>query len=194
MTAHENSRSRPGGAESPFFPCCLVKKWHVADPKMIFFLKLGGLLFSAKVQNHPGPTKSAGTCTKFKKYLQRLCNKMRADMCIPGCLLFMWGVFPRFRFRISGAASQKNPISALWKWKKHFLWDETKISLCGIPLHSKGHARVWYGLVPTNYVMLMAESSSFNLKVMQPRTWWVISVKGLSGKQFFSTFEFFSRF
>jgi hypothetical protein len=45
-----------------------------------------------------------------------------------------------------------------------------KIGLYGIPLHPKGHARVRYGLLPKNYAMLMAESSSFNLKVMQPRT------------------------
>jgi hypothetical protein len=32
-----------------------------------FYKKSGGLLFSAKVQNHPVPTKSAGTCAKFKK-------------------------------------------------------------------------------------------------------------------------------
>jgi hypothetical protein len=38
-------------------------------------------------------------------------------------------------------------------------------------LHSKGHTRVWYGFVPTNYAMLMAESSSFIIEVMQPRTW-----------------------
>jgi hypothetical protein len=112
-------------------------------------------------------------------------------MRIPGCLLFMWGVFSSLRFRVSVVVSQKNPISTLWKWKKHFSWDETKIGLCGVPFHPKGYARVRYGLVLTNYAMLMAESSLFNLKVMQPQMWKVISVKGLSGKQFFSRFEFF---
>jgi hypothetical protein len=29
-----------------------------------------------------------------------------------------------------------------------------------------GHARVRYGLVPTNYAMIKAEPSSFDLKVM----------------------------
>jgi hypothetical protein len=79
------------------------------------------------------------------------------------------GVFPSFPFCVSVAASQKKPVLALRKRKKHFLWDETKIVLCGIPLHPKGHTRVRYGLVPTNYAMLQAESSSFDLKVMQPR-------------------------
>jgi hypothetical protein len=95
---------------------------------------------------------------------------MRADMHIPGGLLFMWGIFPSFRFRVLVAASQKNPISVLQEGQKHFSWYETKISLCGVPRHPKGHTRVRYGLVMINYAMLMAESSSFNLKVTQPRT------------------------
>jgi hypothetical protein len=69
-------------------------------------------------------------------------NKTRPDICIPGGLLFMWGVFPSFRIRVLVAASQKNLISALRKWKRHFSWDKTKIGLCGVPLHPKGHARV----------------------------------------------------
>jgi hypothetical protein len=92
-------------------------------------------------------------------------------MRIPDGLLLMWGVVPTFWFRVLIAASQKNPISTLQKWKKHFSWDQKRIDLRGVPWHPKGHARVRYGLVSTNYDMLMAESSSFNLKVMQPRTW-----------------------
>jgi hypothetical protein len=41
----------------------------------------------------------------------------------------MWGVVPIFQFRFLVAASQKNPILALRRWKKHFVWDETKIGL-----------------------------------------------------------------
>jgi hypothetical protein len=52
----------------------------------------------------------------------------------------------------------------------HFSWDEIKIGLHGVPRHPKGHARVRYGLVSTNYAMVMAKSSSFHLEVMQPRT------------------------
>jgi hypothetical protein len=58
-------------------------------------------------KNHPDSNKIGRTCTKFKKYLQRLPQKKRADMHIPGGLLFMWGVFPSFRFRVLVAASQK---------------------------------------------------------------------------------------
>jgi hypothetical protein len=36
MTMHENSRSRPNGAESPLKDENLVKKCRVADPKIIF--------------------------------------------------------------------------------------------------------------------------------------------------------------
>jgi hypothetical protein len=62
-----------------------------------------------------------------------LCDKKRDDMCIPGILLFMWGVVPSFLFDSLVAASQKNPISALRKWKIHFLLDEMKIGLRGVP-------------------------------------------------------------
>jgi hypothetical protein len=82
----------------------------------------------------------------------------------------MWGVFPVFLYRVSVAASQKNTILALRKWKKYFLWDATKIDLCGVPRHHKGHVRVRYGLITTNYAMVIAESSSFHLEVIQPRT------------------------
>jgi hypothetical protein len=50
-------------------------------------------------------------------------------MHILGGLLFMWDVVPSFQFRVSVAASQKNPVSTLRKWKKHFSWDETKCML-----------------------------------------------------------------
>jgi hypothetical protein len=92
-------------------------------------------------------------------------------MHILGGLLFMWGVVPIFRFAVLVAASQENHISALQKWKKHLSWDETKIGLRGVPRHPKGHTRVRYGLVPTNQAMIRADPSSFDLKVMQPRTW-----------------------
>jgi hypothetical protein len=70
-----------------------------------------------------------------------------------------------------GSCFTKKPDFGTLKMEKAFLWDEKKIGLHGIPRHPKGHARVRYGLVPTNYAMVMAESSSFHLKVMQPQTW-----------------------
>jgi hypothetical protein len=66
-----------------------------------------------------------------------------------------------------------------------------KIGLRGVPRHPKVHAHVQYGLVLTNYAMIRAKPSSFDLKAMQPRTWLVIFVKGLSGKLLLSRFEFF---
>jgi hypothetical protein len=137
---------------------------------MIFAKNQEVYFLALKCKTTSVPPKSVGTCAKFKNTSEGCRNKTRADMCIPGCLLFMWGVFPSFRFRVSVAASPKSPSSALCKRKKHFSWDETKIGLRGIPLHPKGHVRVRYGLVLTNYAKLQAESSSFNLKVMQPRT------------------------
>jgi hypothetical protein len=98
---------------------------------------------------------------------------------------------PRFPFVILVAVTQKNLISALQKWKTQFSWDKTKIGLHGGPRHPKGHAHVRYGLVLTNYAMIKAKLSSFDLKAMQPRTWQVIFVKGLSGKLILLRFKFF---
>jgi hypothetical protein len=39
--------------------------------------------------------------------------KTRADMGVPGGLLFMWGVALSFRLAVLVAISYKNPISAL---------------------------------------------------------------------------------
>jgi hypothetical protein len=74
------------------------------------------------------------------------------------------GCFSQLSISRFGSCFTKNPISVLQKWKRNFLWYEMKIGLYGVPRHPRGHARVWYGLVLTNYAMLMAESSSFNLK------------------------------
>jgi hypothetical protein len=70
--------------------------------------------------------------------------------------------------RFNSRFTQKKSVSALRKWNKHFLWDETKIGLRGVSRHPKGHARVRYGLVLKKYAMIKAESSPFDLKVMQP--------------------------
>jgi hypothetical protein len=83
----------------------------------------------------------------------------------------MQGVVPNFRFYVSVVASQNNLISILWKWKKHFSWDKTKIRLRGVPCHPMCHVRILYGLIPTNYALIKAEHSPFDLKIMQPQTW-----------------------
>jgi hypothetical protein len=105
-------------------------------------------------------------------------------------VLVVRGVVPSFPFVVSVAASQKYPILSLQKWKMYFSWDETKIVLCGVPRHLKGHARVRYDPVSINYDMIRAKSSSFDQKAMQPRTWYVIFVRRLSGKLLLSRFYF----
>jgi hypothetical protein len=40
-------------------------------------------------------------------------DETRADMCIQGGLLFMWGVVPSFPFAVSVVALQKKHISVL---------------------------------------------------------------------------------
>jgi hypothetical protein len=108
---------------------------------------------------------------KIQKIPSKVCAMKRADMCIPAGLLFMRGVLPSFPFAVSVAISQKNLILALQKWKTHFLWDRTKIGLCGVPRCPKDHARIRYGLVSTIYAIIRAKPSLFDLKAMQLRTW-----------------------
>jgi hypothetical protein len=75
---------------------------------MIFFKKSRSLLFSAKVQNHPGSIEIGRNLRKIQKNTYEGCrNKTRAGRRIPWYLLFMWGVFPSFQFRVWVAASQK---------------------------------------------------------------------------------------
>jgi hypothetical protein len=48
-----------------------------------------------------------------KNNFDGLRDEIRADICIPGGILFMWGVVPSISFAISVAFSQKNSILAL---------------------------------------------------------------------------------
>jgi hypothetical protein len=68
------------------------------DPKMIF--AIGPLLIRAKGQTHPGSSK-IGRSLRKENNSEGLRDKMRADMCISGGLLFMWGVVPNFSFVVS---------------------------------------------------------------------------------------------
>jgi hypothetical protein len=102
------------------------------------------------------------------KYLWRLPQQNESWYAYPGCLLFMWGVFPSFRYRVSVAASQKNLFRHSKNGKSTFRGTKRKSASVAF---LKGHARVRYGRVPTNYAMFMAECSSFILEVMQSRTW-----------------------
>jgi hypothetical protein len=118
MKAHENSLSRPGGAESPFFPWSLVKKWHIADLKMIFTKNQVVYFLALKCKTTPVPTKSAGTCAKFKKYLQRLRNKTRADMCIPRVSTIYVGCFSQLSISRFGSRFTKKPYFGTLKMEK----------------------------------------------------------------------------
>jgi hypothetical protein len=141
------------------------------DPKVFFCKKSGAHLIIAKGKLTSVQQNRQELAQNPENKFEGLRDKMRADICFPDGLLFMWGVVPSFSISVSAATSQKNPISALRKWKMHFACDETKIGFHGVPRHPKGHTRVRYGLISTNYAMVRAKPSSFDLKAMQPRTW-----------------------
>jgi hypothetical protein len=84
----------------------------------------------------------------------------------------MWGVFPSFQFRVSVAASQKKTrfrYSENGKGTFHGT-KQKSASMAFLAIPRATRVSDIAGLVLTKYAMLMAESSSFNLKVMQPRT------------------------
>jgi hypothetical protein len=69
-------------------------------------------IFTPKCKVTPVLVKSTGACAKLENNSKGLCEETRTSMCIPGYLLFMWGVVLSFPFAISVAATQ-NPILAL---------------------------------------------------------------------------------
>jgi hypothetical protein len=139
------SWSWPGGAESRFNGQSLVKKWCVADPKIIFAKNQELVLLALKCKPASVLEKLAGACTKFKRYIRRFARQNK-----------IWYVYPKWSIIYMGCCVQvsifhfdssltKNPITGPQKWKMHFSWDETKIGLRGVPHQPKGHACVWYG-------------------------------------------------
>jgi hypothetical protein len=72
MMTHENYRSRPDSAESRFSATYLVKKWRIANPKMIFAKNQDVYFLALKCKFTPFPAKSAETCAKSKNNPQRL--------------------------------------------------------------------------------------------------------------------------
>jgi hypothetical protein len=119
MTAHENSRSRPGGAESSFFLYCLVKKWHVGDPIMIFTKKQEVYFLALKCKTTLVPAKLAGTCAKFKKYLWRLSQRNES-----------WYVYPMVH-------GLEHALVCLLLTLPFFIGiDNSRISIGGIPTGS----------------------------------------------------------
>jgi hypothetical protein len=172
MTTHENSRSHLGGAESRLNSQSLVKKWHVADPKMIFAKNQEVEFFALKCKATPVPAKSEEACVNFRIRLQRLPQQKeswyeyhRWSTIYVGC--FSQLSIPRF----GSCFTKKTRFRHSKNGKSNFRGTKQKISLRGVPRHPKGHTPVRYGLFPTNYAMVMPDSSSFQLEVMQPRTW-----------------------
>jgi hypothetical protein len=106
-----------------------------------FCKKSGCLLLSAEVQNHPGSNEIGRNLHKIQKNTSEGCrNKMRADMCILGGLVFMLGVFPNFRFRILVAASQKTRFRYSENGKSTFRGTKRKsasVAFLAIPMATR---------------------------------------------------------
>jgi hypothetical protein len=118
MITHENPRSRPGSADSHFFLTCLVKKWHAADPKLIFIKNHEVYFLALKSKTTPIPVKSAGTCTKLKKYLQRLSQQNESWYVYPKWSTIYGGCFPQLSISRFGSCFTKKPVFGTQKMEK----------------------------------------------------------------------------
>jgi hypothetical protein len=85
---------------------------------MIFTKNLEVYFLALKCKTTHVPAKSAGTCAKFKKYLQRLCNKTRADMCIPRVSTIYVGCFSKLSISRFGSRFTKKPYFGTLKMEK----------------------------------------------------------------------------
>jgi hypothetical protein len=87
--------------------CNLVKKWRIVNPKMIFVKNQEVYFLEIKCKTIPVPSKSAGTCAKFKNNLQRLPQWNESWYLYPRWFnIYVW-CFSSFWFRVSVVASQK---------------------------------------------------------------------------------------
>jgi hypothetical protein len=117
MTTPKNSRSRPGGADS-CFPHLFSEEMTCCGSKNVFCKKIGGLLFSAKVQNHHGSIEIGRTCTKFKKYLRRLPQQKESWYAYPRWSTIYVGCFPQLLISRFGSCFTKKPDFGTPKMEK----------------------------------------------------------------------------
>jgi hypothetical protein len=92
MTTPENSRLRPGGADS-HFPHLFSEEMICCGSKNDFCKKLGGLCFSAKVQNHPGSTEIGRNLHKIQKIPLKAAATKRELICVSQVVYYLCGVF-----------------------------------------------------------------------------------------------------
>jgi hypothetical protein len=112
MTKHENSCSRPGSPEYHLNGQSLVKKWHVADPKMIF-AKIQEVEFLAlKCKTTSVPTKSARACAKFRIHLRRLPQQNESWYAYPRWCTIYVGCFSQLLIPRFGSCFTKKT----WFW------------------------------------------------------------------------------
>jgi hypothetical protein len=168
-----NGLSRPGGAESRLNDQSLVEKWRLADQKWFLQKNRELVLLPLKCKLTPVTAKSVGACAKSKIYLWRFPQWNES-----------WYAYPRWSIIYVGCCAQllishfgrrfthKKPDFGTPKMEKTIFmgrnenqppWHSSRVNL---DLHPKGHARVRYSLVPTNYAMIRAEPSPFDLKVV----------------------------
>jgi hypothetical protein len=136
MTTHENSRSRPGSAEFRLNGQSLVKKWHVADPKMFFAKNQEVDFLALKCKITPILAKSAGACAKFKIYLRRLPQQNESWYGYPRWCTIYVGYFFQLLISRFGSCFTKNQFRHSENAKSTFCgmkWKSTSVVFLAIP-------------------------------------------------------------
>jgi hypothetical protein len=112
-----------------------------------FCKKSGAFLITAKVQIHPGSSEISTSLHKIQNIPLKVSATKRELLYVSQVVYYLCGVLcPAFDFAFQWPLHKKNTVLALRQWKKAISWDETKISLRGVPRHLRGHTRVQYGL------------------------------------------------
>jgi hypothetical protein len=111
--------------------------------KKYFCKKSGACIITAKVQTHPDSSEIGTSLRKIQNIPPKVASTKQELIYVSKVVYYLCGgVVASFQFHVLVAASQKNLILAVQKWKRHFSWDETKIGLHGVSRHPKGHACV----------------------------------------------------
>jgi hypothetical protein len=83
----------------PLFPHLFSKEMTCCGSKNDFCKKSGGLLFSTKVQNHPGSSEIGRNLHKIQKIPLKAATTKRELICVSQVVYYLCGVFsPAFDF------------------------------------------------------------------------------------------------
>jgi hypothetical protein len=92
-------------------------------------------------------------------------------ICVSQVVYYLCGCNSQLSICRFGSHLTKKPDLGTPKMENALFMGQNENRPPGVARHPKGYARVQYDLVPTNYAMIRAKPSLFDLKAIQPQTW-----------------------